>query len=94
MTSKPPLRIALTGDSILMRRLASHSDERVRPLFDILRDADVAFTNLECLPNGYRGDPALKSGGSHFAAPPWVIDELAEAGTTCGSSWKPLTCGL
>jgi poly-gamma-glutamate synthesis protein (capsule biosynthesis protein) len=80
MTSKPPLRIALTGDSILMRRLASLTDERVRPLFDMLRDADVAFTNLECLPNGYRGDPALESGGSHFAAPPWVIDELIEAG--------------
>jgi poly-gamma-glutamate synthesis protein (capsule biosynthesis protein) len=80
MTSKPPLRIALTGDSILMRRLGSLTDERVRPLFDIVRDADVAFTNLECLPNGYRGDPALESGGSHFAAPPWVIDELVEAG--------------
>ncbi|HEY8611361.1 MAG TPA: CapA family protein [Roseomonas sp.] len=80
MTSKPPLRIALTGDSILMRRLGSRVDERVRPLFNIVRDADVAFTNLECLPNGYRGDPALESGGSHFAAPPWVIDELVEAG--------------
>ena len=80
MTSRPPLRIALTGDSILMRRLGSLNDDRVRPLFDIIRDADVAFTNLECLPNSYRGDPAMESGGSHFAAPAWVIDELVEAG--------------
>ncbi|RKK03665.1 CapA family protein [Pseudoroseomonas wenyumeiae] len=80
MTPRPPLRIALTGDSILMRRLGSLTDAQVRPLFDIVRDADVAFTNLECLPNGYRGDPALESGGSHFAAPPWVIDELVDAG--------------
>jgi poly-gamma-glutamate synthesis protein (capsule biosynthesis protein) len=78
--SRPPLRIALTGDSILMRRLGTLTDAEVRPLFDIVRDADVAFTNLECLPNGYRGDPALESGGSHFAAPPWVIDELVDAG--------------
>jgi poly-gamma-glutamate synthesis protein (capsule biosynthesis protein) len=80
MMSRPPLRIALTGDSILMRRLRTLTDAEVRPLFDIVRDADVAFTNLECLPNGYRGDPALESGGSHFAAPPWVIDELVDAG--------------
>jgi poly-gamma-glutamate synthesis protein (capsule biosynthesis protein) len=80
MMSRPPLRIALTGDSILMRRLSTLTDAEVRPLFDIVRDADVAFTNLECLPNGYRGDPALESGGSHFAAPPWVIDELVDAG--------------
>ena len=80
MMSRPPLRIALTGDSILMRRLGSLTDAEVRPLFDLVRDADVAFTNLECLPNGYRGDPALESGGSHFAAPPWVIDELVDAG--------------
>ncbi|MFC7556997.1 CapA family protein [Pseudoroseomonas wenyumeiae] len=70
----------MTGDSILMRRLGSLTDAQVRPLFDLVRDADVAFTNLECLPNGYRGDPALESGGSHFAAPPWVIDELVDAG--------------
>ncbi|MBO1075437.1 CapA family protein [Roseomonas marmotae] len=80
MTSRSPLRIALTGDSILMRRLGTLTDPQLRPLFDIVRDADVAFTNLECLPNGYRGDPALESGGSHFAAPPWVIDELVDAG--------------
>jgi poly-gamma-glutamate synthesis protein (capsule biosynthesis protein) len=80
MTPRPPLRIALTGDSILMRRLGSLTDAQVRPLFDLVRDADVAFTNLECLPNGYRGDPALESGGSHFAAPPWAIDELVDAG--------------
>ena len=28
----------------------------------------------------HRGDPALESGGSHFGAPAWVLDELVEAG--------------
>ncbi|MFC7737605.1 CapA family protein [Roseomonas sp. GCM10028921] len=74
------LRIALTGDSILQRRLLSQSDPVLRPLFDMIRDADVAFTNLETLANDFRGDPALESGGSHFGAPAWVLDELSEAG--------------
>ncbi len=74
------LRLALTGDSILQRRLLARTDPVLQPLFDIVRGADVAFTNLEVLANDFRGDPALESGGSHFGAPSWVLDELAEAG--------------
>jgi poly-gamma-glutamate synthesis protein (capsule biosynthesis protein) len=74
------LRLLLAGDSILQRRLQSRSDATLRPLFDKVRAADVAFTNLEVLANDYRGDPALESGGSHFGAPSWVLDELVEAG--------------
>src|SRR5437868_4630766 len=74
------LRLLLTGDSILQRRLQSTSDPELRPLFDRVRAADIAFTNLEVLANDYRGDPALESGGSHFGAPSWVLDELTEAG--------------
>lgn len=74
------LRLVLTGDSILQRRLQSGSDPELKPLFDRVRAADVAFTNLEVLANDYRGDPALESGGSHFGAPSWVLDELVEAG--------------
>ncbi|MCR0985240.1 CapA family protein [Roseomonas populi] len=75
-----PLRLALTGDSILQRRLLSRTDPVLRPLFDMIRGADVAFTNFETLANDFRGDPALESGGSHFGAPAWVLDELAEGG--------------
>src|SRR5689334_20029869 len=74
------MKLLLTGDSILERRLQSRSDAVLRPLFDKVRAADVAFTNLEVLANDYRGDPALESGGSHFGAPSWVLDELVEAG--------------
>lgn len=75
-----PLSLLLTGDSILQRRLNSLNDPELKPLFDKIRAADVAFTNLEGLANDYRGDPALESGGSHFGAPAWVLDELAAAG--------------
>ncbi|QRM32831.1 CapA family protein [Microvirga sp. VF16] len=72
--------LALTGDSIIQRRLLSKTDPEVTPLYDLIRQADAAFTNLEVLPNDYRGDPALDSGGSHFGAPSWILDELVEAG--------------
>jgi poly-gamma-glutamate capsule biosynthesis protein CapA/YwtB (metallophosphatase superfamily) len=74
------LRLLLSGDSILQRRLRSRDDAALSPLFDRVRAADVAFTNLEVLANDYRGDPVLESGGSHFGAPAWVLDELVEAG--------------
>jgi poly-gamma-glutamate capsule biosynthesis protein CapA/YwtB (metallophosphatase superfamily) len=74
------LRLLLTGDSILQRRLNSRDDAELRPLFDKVRSADVAFTNFEVLANDYRGDPALEGGGSHFGAPAWVLDELLAAG--------------
>jgi len=68
MSAHPTLRLLLTGDSILQRRLLSRTDGVLAPLFDRVRAADVAFTNLEVLANDYRGDPALESGGSHFGA--------------------------
>jgi poly-gamma-glutamate capsule biosynthesis protein CapA/YwtB (metallophosphatase superfamily) len=74
------LRLALSGDSILQRRLLARTDPVLQPLCDLIRGADVAFTNLEVLVNDYRGDPAVESGGSHFGAPSWVPGELAEAG--------------
>src|SRR3954469_20159946 len=74
------MKLLLTGDSILQRRLQSAADPELRPLFDRVRAADIAFTNLEVLANDYRGDPALESGGSHFGAPSWVLDELTAAG--------------
>ena len=74
------LSLLLTGDSILQRRLNSRDDAELKPLFDRVRAADVAFTNFEVLANDYRGDPALEGGGSHFGAPAWVVDELVAAG--------------
>ena len=49
------LSLLLTGDSILQRRLNSRDDPELKPLFDRVRAADVAFTNLEGLANDYRG---------------------------------------
>src|SRR5262249_37473556 len=74
------LSLLLSGDSILQRRLNSRDDAELRPLFDKVRAADVAFTNLEVLANDYRGDPALEGGGSHSGAPAGLLEERAAAG--------------
>jgi poly-gamma-glutamate synthesis protein (capsule biosynthesis protein) len=58
----------------------TREDATLRPLFDLIRSADIAFTNLEVLPNDFVGEPARESGGTHFGAPAWVLDELTEAG--------------
>jgi poly-gamma-glutamate capsule biosynthesis protein CapA/YwtB (metallophosphatase superfamily) len=74
------LRIALTGDSIVMRRLTVFKDEATVRLLRLLREADVAFTNLEVLPNDFRGHPAARSDGAHLAAGSWIVDELLDMG--------------
>lgn len=74
------LRLALTGDSIITRRVTVYEDAPTQALYDILRSADVAFTNMEVIPNDFRGYPAVESGGSHFAAHSWIVDELVAMG--------------
>ncbi|WP_035462163.1 CapA family protein [Alicyclobacillus macrosporangiidus] len=74
------LDIALTGDSIITRRILSSHDENTDALVELIRSADVAFTNLEVLPNDFQGHPAARSDGSHFGAHSWVLDELIDMG--------------
>ncbi|CAN5174043.1 CapA family protein [soil metagenome] len=74
------LTLALTGDSIVLRKIAMYDDEPTAGLIRTIQAADVAFTNLEVLPNDYQGYPAVESGGSHFAAHHWVVDELTSMG--------------
>ncbi|CAN5518421.1 CapA family protein [soil metagenome] len=74
------LTLALTGDSIVLRKIAMYDDEPTAGLIRTIQAADVAFTNLAVLPNDYQGYPAVESGGSHFAAHHWVVDELTSMG--------------
>lgn len=74
------LKLALTGDSIITRRAGITLDDPTRQLVELLTDTDVSFTNLEVLPNDFAGYPAWESGGSHFAAHKWVMDDLADMG--------------
>ena len=80
MAGRVALRLALTGDSMITRSAVGSRDESVAGLVTLIRGADVAFTNLEVLPNDFRGYPAVESGGTHLAANRSVLAHLTDMG--------------
>jgi len=75
--------VAVTGDSMITRRLQVHSEDRFLSLVKILRDADVAYTNLEMLLHDYEGSelyPAAEGAFTYMRAPRFMADELKWAG--------------
>ena len=45
--------MALTGDSLITMKLSVHTDPPFVKMIDLIRGADVAFTNLEMLLHDY-----------------------------------------
>lgn len=80
MTLNPQINIALTGDSLITRKITGFRDEPTRQLLEFIRSADVGFGNLEVVPNDFKGYPVEESGGAHLGAHTWVIDEMTNAG--------------
>lgn len=78
----PPgeVSVALTGDSILTRRLSVYEEPGFLALMSLVRDADAAFTNLETLFHDYEGWPAHESGGTWMRSEPALVKELTWAG--------------
>jgi len=75
--------VAVTGDTIINRRLSVYGEERFLSMVEILRDSDVAFTHLETLIHDYDGDeiyPAAEAGWTWMRSPRFVADELKWAG--------------
>ena len=72
------ISIAASGDSFITMKQMVHSEPTFIKLRNIIRDADVAFTNLEMLLHDYERDciPAAQSGGTYTRAPPGIIDDL------------------
>jgi poly-gamma-glutamate synthesis protein (capsule biosynthesis protein) len=78
--SREPFTIALTGDSIIMQRLQVFREPEFTKLFDLIRGADAAFTNLETLFHDYEAPPAHESGGTWMRTDPPILKELVWAG--------------
>ena len=76
----PTFTMALTGDSIITRRLSVYEEPEFLEMIDLVRDADVAFTNLEVLLHDYEVFPAHESGGTWMRAAPEMAGELVWAG--------------
>ncbi|HSC29907.1 MAG TPA: CapA family protein [Vicinamibacterales bacterium] len=72
--------MALTGDSIITRRLSVYKEPPFLKMIDIIRGADVAFTNLEMLFHDYEVYPMNQSGGTYMRAEPALAKELVWAG--------------
>ncbi len=75
--------LAITGDTIINRRISVRTEERFLSLIKILRDADVAYTHFESLVHDYEGEevyPAAEPGHSWMRSPRYVVDELKWAG--------------
>ena len=75
-----PFTLALTGDSIIMQRLQVFKEPEFTKLFDLIRGADAAFTNLETLFHDYEAPPAHESGGTWMRTDPPILNELVWAG--------------
>lgn len=74
------MTFALTGDSIITRRLSVYQEPDFLGLLEVIRNADVAFTNLEMLFHDYEPYPAHQSGGTYMRAEPELARELVWAG--------------
>jgi poly-gamma-glutamate capsule biosynthesis protein CapA/YwtB (metallophosphatase superfamily) len=72
--------MALTGDSIITRRISVFSEPEHTRLFDLIRGTDAAFTNLEMLFHDYEPYPMNESGGTYMRAEPPLLKELVWAG--------------
>lgn len=72
--------MALTGDSIITMRLSVYREPEFIKMIELIRSADVAFTNLEMLFHDYEPYPMHESGGTYMRAAPAMAKELAWAG--------------
>ena len=83
LPDEPIWSLAATGDSIITRRIAVYDDEPFTRLIDIIRNADVAFTNLECQLfrfSEFKGYPQAENGGGYELGPPEAAADLKWAG--------------
>jgi poly-gamma-glutamate capsule biosynthesis protein CapA/YwtB (metallophosphatase superfamily) len=72
--------MALTGDSIITRRISVFTEPAHTRLFEMIRAADAAFTNLEMLFHDYEPYAMNESGGTYMRAEPALLKDLVWAG--------------
>jgi poly-gamma-glutamate capsule biosynthesis protein CapA/YwtB (metallophosphatase superfamily) len=75
-----PFTFTLAGDSIITRKLSIYQEPEFLKLVELVRGADVAFTNLEMLFHDYESCPMHESGGTWMRAEPSLVKELTWAG--------------
>jgi poly-gamma-glutamate capsule biosynthesis protein CapA/YwtB (metallophosphatase superfamily) len=71
---------ALTGDSIITRKLSVYNEPAFTRIIDLVRGADAAFTNLEMLFHDFEPYAMNESGGTYMRAEPALVKDLVWAG--------------
>lgn len=79
-TRSRSMTFALTGDSLITMKLSVHAEPQFTRMIDLIRGADVGFTNLEMLFHDYEPYPSTQSGGTYMRADPALAKELVWAG--------------
>lgn len=79
------IALALTGDSIITRRISVYGEPAFSRLIALVRGADAAFTNIEMLFHDFEMYPMHESGGTYMRAEPALAKELGWAGFDLGS---------
>jgi poly-gamma-glutamate capsule biosynthesis protein CapA/YwtB (metallophosphatase superfamily) len=76
------INVVATGDSLITMKQSVHSEPRFLEMVELIRGADVAFTNLEMLLHDYEDGayPAAECGGTYLRADPSMIQELTWMG--------------
>ena len=80
---KADFSVAVTGDSIVNRRLSVYNEDRFLSMIKVLREADVSYTHLETLIHDYDGPevyPAADAGWTWMRSPSFMAEELKWAG--------------
>ena len=72
------ISLVATGDSLITMKQSVHSEPEFMELVELIREADIAFTNHEMNLHDYDEDcyPSAQSGGTYTRAPPDIIEEL------------------
>jgi poly-gamma-glutamate synthesis protein (capsule biosynthesis protein) len=79
-TAPDNFRIALTGDSIIDRKISVYKEPAYLQMFERIRHADAAFTNFEMLIHSFEFPGAAQSGGVYMGTDASVLDELKWGG--------------
>lgn len=72
--------LTATGDLFITRKLSPYTEPAYLKLWDIVRDANIKFTNFEMLAHDFDGYPVAESGGTYAQVDPDIMDEMLWAG--------------
>lgn len=78
--TKRRLTLTATGDALISQKLSVFTEPAFLEMVDVIKSADVRFTNLEMLLHKFEGYPAAQSGGTWVCADPSMLDELVWTG--------------